>query len=394
MPTKKKMSEKTDKRYRAKITIPNLDKPIYVSAKTKAELESKKKAVKEEYISGKKRQDIPFVALIEEWWNLIKRPSIKTSASLRGWKVILNAHILPYFSEKKMTRAITRKDLQACLDKADSMNESTPMLIRSCLKNVCKYAMSEGLMTVDQSLVLINPKTVPRRERQPFTRIEEEKIISTAERLGGSAEMFIKLLYYLGVRKGEALGLQWSDILWKKKLVHVWRDVDASTNPEVIGELKTKAADRYIPIPSPFLKFLNAKRSMPDIYLVTGGSTFCTNVQADYLLRKVMYHSNLFEYKPGKKSAPTFTNLRNDIIPRFTAHNFRHHYVTSRVQAEDKPEFIKTIVGHASYQTTIDIYTHVQKQMLEDDFKPSKLSEIFRFDREVAEKLPKTVQHT
>lgn len=388
MPRKKKMSEKTDKRYRAKITIPNLDKPIYVSAKTKAELESKKKAVKEEYISGKKRQDIPFVDLIVEWWSLIKRPSIKTVGTLRGWKTVINVHVLPYFDAKKMTQAITRNDLQNCLDKSGGKNSMLPVQVRSCLRNVCKYAVSEGLMKIDQSLVLVNPKTSPTRERLPFSRLEEEKIISTAERIGGNAEMQIKLLYYLGVRIGESIALQWKDVLWKKRLIHVWRDVDAASIPESIGELKTKAANRYIPIPSPLYDYLRPLRNLPDIFLVSGTTKFTTNVQADYLLRKVIYHANLCTFKKDREFKPTFTNLRNDIKPKFTAHNFRHHYVTSRVQAEDKPEFIKTIVGHVSYQTTIDIYTHVQRQMLEDDFKPSKLSEIFRFDREVAERLP------
>ena len=169
--------------------------------------------------------------------------------------------------------------------------------------------------------------------------------------------MLIHLLYYLGVRIGESLALQWNDVLWKKKLIHVWRDVDSSTNPEVIGELKTKAANRYIPIPSPLLEYLKPLRSLPDIFLVSGETKYANNVQANYIIHKVMYHANLCKFKDGTNLSKSI-NVRTDIIPKYTAHNFRHHYVTSRVQAEDRPEFIKTIVGHVSYQTTIELYTY------------------------------------
>ena len=44
------------------------------------------------------------------------------------------------------------------------------------------------------------------------------------------------------------------------------------------------------------------------------------------------------------------------------------------------------MVGHASYNTTLKVYTHVQNQMIEDDYKPTLLAE--EFEKEVAKRLP------
>ena len=45
-------------------------------------------------------------------------------------------------------------------------------------------------------------------------------------------------------------------------------------------------------------------------------------------------------------------------IKRKSPHKLRHYYATSAVQAGVRPELLKEMLGHASYSTTIDIYTH------------------------------------
>lgn len=38
--------------------------------------------------------------------------------------------------------------------------------------------------------------------------------------------LFLAVLYYLGLRRGEALGLQWGDFDFDEDLVHIQRDID------------------------------------------------------------------------------------------------------------------------------------------------------------------------
>ena len=388
MPQKKKQADKVDKRYRAKVVIPGLDKPVWVSAKTKRELEDEKRRIKEEYVNGPRREDMPFVDLIREWWDVVKKPRIKTQGTLRIWSTILRIYVLPFFPAKKLSHAVTRKDLQACLNQADGMNANHAIVIKSILTNTCKYGIAEGIIHADPSVLLTKPTARQIKEKRPFTVAEEERILAEAEKLGGMHQALVYILYFTGVRIGEALGLRWEDVLWQKGLIHIQRDLDDHASPRQIGALKTRASNRYIPIPEPLMVWLKANRGLPKNYVVTNAPDFCSNDASKRLMSRLFYECGYYDLRDPKKSS---ANYWMNTHPWFSPHYFRHHYVTSCVQAELRPEYIMSIVGHASYGTTIGVYTHIQHQMLEDDFRPTKLSSILREKTKVAKRLPEQI---
>lgn len=60
------------------------------------------------------------------------------------------------------------------------------------------------------------------------------------------------------------------------------------------------------------------------------------------------------------------TRRPGDILKRFkptlTPHYFRHNYVTMLYEAGVDPLIAMKIVGHADYQTTANIYTHLSAE--------------------------------
>ena len=50
--------------------------------------------------------------------------------------------------------------------------------------------------------------------------------------------------------------------------------------------------------------------------------------------------------------------------PTLTPHYFRHNFATLLYKAGVDPLKAMRIMGHADYQTTADIYTHLDKEML------------------------------
>ena len=60
--------------------------------------------------------------------------------------------------------------------------------------------------------------------------------------------LFLAVLYYLGLRRGEALGLKWGDFDFDEDQVHIQRDLDYTCSTAQDGSLKTEAADRYVNI--------------------------------------------------------------------------------------------------------------------------------------------------
>ena len=79
--------------------------------------------------------------------------------------------------------------------------------------------------------------------------------------------LYLAVLYYLGLRRGEALGLQWGDLDFDEDLVHVQRDIDFCGSTARDGDLKTDAADRYVPIPGELRAMLTKMRGFPQQYV-------------------------------------------------------------------------------------------------------------------------------
>ena len=79
--------------------------------------------------------------------------------------------------------------------------------------------------------------------------------------------LILAVLYYLGLRRGEALGLKWGGFDFQEDQVHIERDIDFSGSTAQEGELKTEAADRFVPIPPELKEMLLKQKGWPDEYV-------------------------------------------------------------------------------------------------------------------------------
>ena len=82
----------------------------------------------------------------------------------------------------------------------------------------------------------------------------------------------IYLLYYLGCRRGEMLGLQWGDFDWHTRMVHIQRSVDFNTGKSsvsTLGPTKTSTGDRWVPVPDDLADILLPLRGLPQTLLIS-----------------------------------------------------------------------------------------------------------------------------
>lgn len=77
---------------------------------------------------------------------------------------------------------------------------------------------------------------------------EFRDILGNLEKLRPQDRRLMALLMLTGMRRGEALGLQWSDIDREKGRIHVRRNVTFAGNQPHVGTPKTEKGTRQIPI--------------------------------------------------------------------------------------------------------------------------------------------------
>ena len=253
--------------YRTKVKIgvdaEGKDINKWISAKTKKELEEAKQEVIAFFIDGTGlAADRLFGEYAVEWYHVRKEPFSEPSTR-NNYRTILNKHLLPMFGKRNM-RAIKPIELQAYLNTFAGSSATQITLIASAMDNIFKSAVQDKILERNPAEGLRKPEAKRPEEKRALTDEERGRVqaLFDTHRYG----LYLAVMYYTGMRPGEVRGLKWKDFDWDSGLIHVQRDIDfAAKGTE--GKLKTKAADRYIPISDELRSLLIQQRNMPDMYV-------------------------------------------------------------------------------------------------------------------------------
>lgn len=353
--------------YRTKIKIgvdaDGKDVFKYISGKTKAELEQARQEAIAYYINGTGlNDDRLFGEYATEWYRERKEPFV-SAATKNNYRTMLNKHIIPEFGDRKL-RAIKAIDLQRFLNRFEGMSKSQITSAITTLQAIFADAKQDRIISDDPSENLRRPSAKPPEEKRALTDQERARMLALFPT--HPYGLYLAVLYYTGMRPGEARGLQWGDFDWGEGLIHVQRDVDYATKTATVGSLKTSAANRYIPIASELRALLWPKREAPSSFLFPGdnGKPLAQTTAARMWIR-LMVDCGLADpingdtcYGPG--------DIRGQYKPRITPHAMRHNYITMCWEQGLDILITMKLVGHADYQTTRNIYTHLSRKHLDD----------------------------
>ena len=353
-------------KYRGKVTI-GVDQNgnsiyKYVSAPTRRELQIVKAAVKEHFIFGRAiPKDQQFCEYAEQWYTLKKEPFI-SDASRTSYKSCFMKHILPEFGLQQM-KAISSAQIQEFVNGFARTSKSQITMIIGTLKQIFSSAYADGMIERDPTVALIRPKASKKDARRPLTKEETARVLEVIRT--HPEGMFLAVLYYLGVRRGEALGLKWGDFDFKEDQVHIQRDIDFTGSTACEGELKTDASDRYVPVPSELKEILLANREASDAYLFhTKKDVPFSQGTYKRTWARLMVACGCVEWREVKEGTSRPDDILKQVKPSITPHFFRHNYVTLLYESGVDPLVAMKIVGHTDYQTTASIYTHLKEETL------------------------------
>lgn len=336
MPTKQKSGL-----YRAKVRLGDKDgKPVYkyISGKTKAELEKARREIIEVYVEGRyASKRLLFDEYLDQW---IETCLVGSSVTVKQRTYLINRFIRPKLGKHSL-RSITAMDLQEIINDMAKRNLSRAYMltVKQTICIVFRDALADRVIDHDPSTRL-TVRDAPEKKRtvRPLTEEERVRYLQYADE-HPSIQLFLYILYYTGVRIGEALGFQWGDIDWANHTISVNRDIDEVT--KLPSTLKTKNAYRSIPIPPQLYAVLQANRGTPTAHIVTG-----------YL---------------GRQTYPIYMRMKFAAAMRelgiegVTPHSMRHNYITMCYEAGIDCAIVTRVVGHASYAITQDVYTHLSE---------------------------------
>ena len=190
-----------------------------------------------------------------------------------------------------------------------------------------------------------------------------------------------------GCRIGELIGLRWEDVNLEKRMISINHSMTYYTRLEQtykcefrVSTPKTEAGIRTIPMMEPvYQALLNEYEEQKEngfaTVVVDGMTGFIfTNrygmihnpASLNRTIRRIREAYNAEEVVNAKKE-----KREPIIIPHFSNHHLRHTFCSRLCEHETNIKVIQTIMGHASVETTLDIYAEVN-----DDKRQGALEEL------------------
>lgn len=342
-----KYSKRADGRYCTTITV-TLDgekKKKTVYGKTVREVDDKIAELRASSNKGVVVDDrsTTLAEWAETWYNLYKA---NKSVNTQQMYSVAVRHIVKALGTYRLSD-LKKHMLQTLLNKRVAEGHiRSAEVIRLTLKQMISAAIDEQYIFVDISKGLTVPKQ-QKNEKEPLNLDEVEQI--KAAELTVKEKAFVYTLLYTGIRKGEALALNWSDVDFAANKIHINKNlIYVGHHTEVKDSPKTAAGKRSIPIPKDLADVLKEYKD--------GDGIVFPQLTADTYM-----------------TSSSFTKFWNGITKKInldrkiTPHILRHTYATRLYYAGVDIKQAQYLLGHSSVQVTLGIYTHLDKKQNEKD---------------------------
>lgn len=293
-----------------------------------------------------RKNDVTFATALEMWL-VSNRVRIKHS-TYDKYSYIIEKHIVPClggFALQDLNTLQINDFLNNKLQSGGIKNNSqlaasyvsTMSLI---ISSAIHYAANEDLCAD-----LKNPIYKPVANNKQFNILNHADYIKITSYLTNELNetgLGILLALYTGLRMGEICALQWKNIDFKNRIIHVVSTVSRINNngktEYVLDIPKTKSSVREIPIPKKLLISLKQVHSnRRSEFVISQTNSFVIPRTFEY-----RYHKVLYELK----------------IESINFHSLRHTFATNCISNGMDVKSLSEILGHANTNTTLQIYVH------------------------------------
>ena len=328
-------------------------KPIrkYVAAKNRTEVVKKLKKIRRDFDDGLLIRDtnVTLIELFERWFEDIMRNQIAPS-TFSNYQTVVRMHVLPGLGKKKLVE-LTVSDVDKLLSlKTDSgLSPSTVRRIRAVLAQCLDQAIRWELVHRNVATLSRSPK-MNRREGRTLTPEQARHLLETLQ--GHQNEALYALMLSTGLRRGEALGLQWRDFDRTTGVLRVSRQLKREGSRLVTTDTKTSLSRRAVNLPAPMLKTLlehearqEAQKGQLGTAWIDSGYVFTSSIVTPIDPRNL--------YREFQKVC------RVAGLGDWHPHELRHSAASLMLAQGVKIQVVSQVLGHSSIRMTADVYGHL-----------------------------------
>jgi integrase len=305
---------------------------------------------------------------------------------------VYNKHIRDTFGKKKIadvTYSMVLRFYCDLVDKSglstatvDTVNAIFTMIFENAIRNrIINFSPVKGAY---KELRKTKKDSEEIHRRKPLKVSEQRVLLEFLEQSEQYRRYYYLVTFLLntGLRIGECLALQWSDIDRVHKSISITKQIELQQQEDrhyknEISLPKTASGLRKIPLTD------NAAGALTELkrwYLYTG--IRCKDSVDGYddfvflswkgtPLSRRNINTNL---KKICKACNEWENQRAEAekrqpvqIPDFTPHVLRHTFASMMIESGMKPKTLQQILGHADISITLNVYTEISQEALDGE---------------------------
>ena len=346
----------TRRYYTVTASLPN-GKRKYYRGKTKEEAEEKRdKDLKGPRLSDRVNSTITVSELSSVWINIRSQQDLH-ERSLETVQGILNRYIVPSIGHLPVWD-VQPYHIRVMMAEMSGYSSSTQRKILQYTRSIFELAVENNIISRNPCVNTIKSSGKKPQEVEPLTDEQCKVLLSATE--GTRVWLFIMLLLYAGLRKGEALGLMWKDIDFSNETIQINRTIvylDNNKHGIINKNCKSEAAHRTIPMIKKLSAALLAAKN-------ESKSQYVFSMRNNDYLSDNSYRSmwRLVEDRSVKTLTKQSINDR-PIDFKVHPHMLRHTFATRLIRGGMEPKQVMYLLGHSSLKVTMEIYVHYQEEL-------------------------------
>lgn len=253
-------------------------------------------------------------------------------SAIRSYEAALRDHVVPRIGRTRLGD-VQHRDVQRIADDllAEGRDPSTIRNALMPLRVIFRRAVEDGDVAVNPCTHLRLPAVRGRRERIAAPQ-EAEQLLAA---LPGRDRPIWATALYAGLRRGELMALRWADLDLDTGVIRVERAYDEKEHVEI--EPKSRAGRRTVPIVGTLHDTLVEHKA--------------TQARAEGLV-----FGGKAPFQPSNLWRRAQQAWKGAGLEPIGLHEARHTFASILIAAGVNAKAITTYMGHASIQTTYDLY--------------------------------------
>ncbi len=319
--------------------------------KTKAEANRRLAEVTSRAGQGVRIDDRETVAHFLDRWLQVKAGEAKAT-TVRSYRAHVRNVIVPAVGHLPLEQ-LRADHVEKLLGDA-LVGERGPVTVRrihATLRSALSYAVKTRRLPFNVAST-VTPPNAPRPEVQPWSADELATFLRHAEsdRLGPLFE----IVAACGLRRGEALGMRWSDLDLQNGTARIRQTVLDVGGRLEFSTPKTKSSDAFVSLTDRAIQALLQRRLGQDIERESWGSAY-------------VEHGLVFTREDGSPLRPEYVTRRFNALARSAGlrpvrlHDLRHGAASLMLAAGVPMAIVSKMLRHSSIGITVDTYGHLSE---------------------------------